>query len=428
MPLGSRRRWGFAVGDIGFNFVWQSIELYLLFFYSQVLELPLAWAAGIFFVGAVIDWIADPVIGALADRTAARVGRMRGWILGAGPAMGIALVLAFAKPPLALAPLFWWALASHILLRVTYSAGNIPYAALTARITRDAGEQARMTGLRMQCAALGGLTVAAIYAGAPQLTSGGDPARFFLGAALLALLVQPFLLATWATTIEVADQPGPLGGFRPVQEARALIAIVRRSAMLRRTLGVILFAGLTTSVLGKSILFLFAYDLNRPDAGYYATFAPSIALLVAAPLWVRLVTTTGFARALIVAVTVHVSGILGLAGAIATALPVTIPALMLLGAIIGTTGMSVIFWATVPATVQEASNGSADASARVYALATTARKLAQALASPLLALGLSLSSATVGQRMASPTLAVVAMLCGSVLIWLAKRTPKIAVE
>lgn len=420
MSLGPRGRWGFAVGDIGFNFIWQSIELYLLFFYTQVLALPLAWAAGIFFVGAMIDWIADPVIGALADRTAARTGQMRSWVLGAAPAMGIALVLAFAKPPLATTPLFCWALASHILLRITYSAGNIPYAALTARITRDAGEQARLTGLRMQCAALGGLTVAAIYAGAPQVAGGGDPTRFFVGAVLLALLVQPFLLATWSTTIEVVDRPVLPGGFRPLQEARALIAMVQRSAALRRTLGIILFAGLTTSLLGKSILFLFTYDLNRPAAGYLATFAPSAALLIAAPLWIWLAAKIGTTRTLSTAALLHTLALLGLALTVAVA-TTSVSVVMLVVAIIGATGMSVIFWAIVPTTVHEASGGLADASARVYALATTARKLAQALASPLLALGLSLSGEATGQRLVSPMLAIVSILCAVTLISLVRQ-------
>ncbi|MEH6663183.1 MAG: MFS transporter, partial [Parasphingorhabdus sp.] len=56
-----RERLSYAAGDVGFNLIWQSIELYLLFFYIQVLQLPLGVAAGIFLIGAVIDWLVDPI-------------------------------------------------------------------------------------------------------------------------------------------------------------------------------------------------------------------------------------------------------------------------------------------------------------------------------------------------------------------------------
>ena len=164
-----RERLSYAAGDLGFNLVWQSIELYLLFFYIQILHLPLGIAAGIFLVGAAVDWLFDPLIGAVADRKAARYP-MRLWVLLSGPLIAVALWLAFRSPPLEGLNLAIYAAVTHVGLRFAYGCGNIPYAVLTARITDDPSEQLKLTGLRMQGAALGGLTAATIYA----LASGGD--------------------------------------------------------------------------------------------------------------------------------------------------------------------------------------------------------------------------------------------------------------
>ena len=171
-----RERLSYAAGDVGFNLIWQSIELYLLFFYIQVLHLPLGVAAGIFLVGAVIDWLVDPIIGAVADRKAERYP-MRLWVLLSGPLIAVALWAAFRSPPLEGYSLALYAAVTHVGLRFAYGCGNIPYAVLTARITDDSSEQLKLTGLRMQGAALGGLTAATIYA----LTSGGDT-PFLIGA------------------------------------------------------------------------------------------------------------------------------------------------------------------------------------------------------------------------------------------------------
>eukprot|EP01037_Dinobryon_pediforme_P028358 gene28358-31598_t len=61
-------------------------------------------------------------------------------------------------------------------------------------------------------------------------------------------------------------------------------------------------------------------------------------------------------------------------------------------AIVAGQGMSVMFWSLVPATVASCESDDRDAgyAVRVYAMATIARKLAQALAPQAIALGLGL--------------------------------------
>ena len=74
----------FAFGDFAFNLYWQSIMLFLLFYYTDALDLPIGVAATTYMVASVWDGIANFVAGVLVDRRHATLalraiaGRRRG--------------------------------------------------------------------------------------------------------------------------------------------------------------------------------------------------------------------------------------------------------------------------------------------------------------------------------------------------------------
>lgn len=379
-----RERLSYAAGDVGFNLIWQSIELYLLFFYIQVLHLPLGIAAGIFLIGAVIDWLVDPIIGALADRKAGQYP-MKTWVLLSGPLIAIALWLAFRSPPLSGYNLAIYATITHVGLRFAYGCGNIPYAVLTARITDDASEQLKLTGLRMQGAALGGLTAATIYA----VTSGSD-APFLVGALILGVLAQPCFIITWLGVRERVVSP-PTPPLSLPQEISHYFTLIGQNEPLRRLLLTIVAAGLSTTVTAKSILFLFDRDLSNSEWGYWAALLPSAALLITAPLWVALSARIGLVATLIWAAILHMGALVMLA--IFYTHGLEIATVILAIAIAATCGMSIMFWSMVPIAIRDLEtlpDGSGCA-AHVYALSNVARKLGQALAPQIIALSLALT-------------------------------------
>ena len=49
----------FAFGDFAFNLYWQSLMLYLLFYYTEALDLPVATAAAIYTAASIWDGIAN---------------------------------------------------------------------------------------------------------------------------------------------------------------------------------------------------------------------------------------------------------------------------------------------------------------------------------------------------------------------------------
>lgn len=373
--------WYYAAGDLGFNFVWQSIELYLLFYYIRDLGMEPGIAAGIFLAGAAVDWVTDPLVGAVADRLAPRVP-LRAWVSVGGPLSVLWLCLAFAPPPV---PASWvpaYALGTYLGLRFAYGVGNIPYGALTARISPDANDHLVLTSARMQGAALGGLIAALTYALLPTGRVGG--ADFRLGALILAGLAMPAFLATsWGTHERVA--PPAMARLHLGRTLADMFALIARSSALRRLMATILMVGLAVTLLNKSLLFLFD-QVGAADIGYYVALTPSLSLLLTAPPWSRLAGRIGQAR------TLSLGAVLLFLAVVAASISRGVAPMLvwITLSIVAVQGMSVMFWSLVPGAVAacEQEAHAAGYAVRVYAVATITRKLAQALAPQLIALAL----------------------------------------
>ena len=82
----------FAFGDFAFNLFWQSIMLYLLFYYTDALELPIALAAMTYMVASIWDGVANFAAGVLVDRGHDRI--RYGALIAAGAIpLGLTFVL-----------------------------------------------------------------------------------------------------------------------------------------------------------------------------------------------------------------------------------------------------------------------------------------------------------------------------------------------
>lgn len=395
--------WYYAAGDLGFNFVWQSIELYLLFYYIRELGMAPEVAAGIFLAGAAVDWVTDPLVGAVADRLAPRIP-LRTWVSVGGPVSVVLLCLAFVPPPVPRGWIPGYALATYLALRFAYGVGNIPYGALTARISPNPNDHLLLTSARMQGAALGGLIAALTYALLPSGRAGG--ADFRLGALILAGLAMPAFFATsWGTRERVA--PPATARLHLGRTIAEMLALVVRSSALRRLMATILMVGLSVTLLNKSLLFLFE-QVGAPGIGYYVALAPSFSLLVTAPLWSRLAERVGQARTLRVGAVLMFAAVL-----LAVSIKGLVPMLLCITlSIIAVQGMSVMFWSLVPGAVAacEHDEHAAGYAVRVYAVATITRKLAQALAPQLIALALFAPRGSILLILAAVALATVVVV------------------
>lgn len=191
--LSQREKFGFGLGDMSSNIVFQAVGNVLLYFYTDVFGLTAAAATLLMAVVRFIDAIIDPAIGAMADRTRSKHGRYRPWLLWLAIPYGVIAVAAFITPGVSEGAKLVYAYVSYILLVVVYSAINIPYSALGGTITADSEERANLQTWRFALAMIGGFIVTtAIWPLARALGGGGEPADlqkgFPLAMAILAAI------------------------------------------------------------------------------------------------------------------------------------------------------------------------------------------------------------------------------------------------
>jgi len=79
-----RERLGFCSGELAQNLIYQTISIWLLFYYNNVYGLDSAVVAVMFLVVRIIDVIWDPMVGAFVDKSHPRWGKYRSWILMGG--------------------------------------------------------------------------------------------------------------------------------------------------------------------------------------------------------------------------------------------------------------------------------------------------------------------------------------------------------
>lgn len=163
------QRIGFGSGDLAQNLIYQTISMYLLFYYTNVFGLDPAVAAVMFLIVRIVDVIWDPIVGTFVDKHNPKIGKYRAYlILGGIPLTGFAILC------------FWngfngsllYAYITYVGLSMCYTLVNVPYGALNASLTRNTHEITILTSTRMFMANLGGL---AVGMGIPILVKYFDP-------------------------------------------------------------------------------------------------------------------------------------------------------------------------------------------------------------------------------------------------------------
>ncbi len=155
------QRIGFGAGDMAQNLIYQTVSIWLLFFYTNVFGLKPGPAALMFLVVRLVDVLWDPVVGTIVDKGNPKWGKYRSWlILGGIPLVGLAILcfwngLSGASDTAKLI----YAYVTYVGMSMCYTLVNVPYGALNASLTRDTNEITILTSTRMFMANLGGLIV-----------------------------------------------------------------------------------------------------------------------------------------------------------------------------------------------------------------------------------------------------------------------------
>lgn len=282
---GELRHWqraAYGFGDFGFNLYWTTVGFFTLYFYTDVLGLSGKVAGLVFLVAMLWEGITDPVVGYFAQRTKTRWGSYRPYLLFGPLPLAVSFAAAFYNPHLKGASLAIYALLANMLFRTAYTVVNIPYSALSAKITQSAKVRNSLSAWRVSLATIGSSFVAYSTLKLVAFFGDGDASRgFFLTATFYAVISLPVFLILFATVREPSRQEP-----RTVSTGlgRALADLLKNKPFMV-ILGATVFATLGTVLASKTLVYYFKYTLGDATAVGTAFAVNSLMILIAVPLW-----------------------------------------------------------------------------------------------------------------------------------------------
>lgn len=281
--LSFARMAGFSMGDYACNLYWQSITLFLMFYYTDALGLSGGTAGVIYMIASIFDGIIDPIMGAVADRTRTRWGRFRPYILLGAVPLGLSFCFLYWSPAATGLGLTAVVLASHLVFRVAYTALSVPYSSLTARMTRSSQERSSLAGFRMVAATLAGMTVSFLTKPMVDQFGGGDQATgFFYAAAVFALIATGIFPLVFMVTREPPEAPGEQHSLRIGDYWRA----VARNKAFWIVMIAISLGAMSSTALSKSLLYYMKYISGDEEAARYALSIKAALGVGIIPAWV----------------------------------------------------------------------------------------------------------------------------------------------
>lgn len=132
----------YGAGDLGFSLTSTIVGAYFLFFLTDVVQIKPTVAGIAILIGKTWDYINDPLIGHLSDRTRSRWGRRRPFLLFGAIPFALAFIMMWYIPPFtsSIALTVYYAVA-YVVFDTAATFVYMPYFALTPELTEDYDER-----------------------------------------------------------------------------------------------------------------------------------------------------------------------------------------------------------------------------------------------------------------------------------------------
>jgi GPH family glycoside/pentoside/hexuronide:cation symporter len=207
MKIGWTEKLGYAAGDMASCLYFGIFMNFLAIFYTDVFGIaPAALGTMLLFV-RTWDWINDPIMGAIADRTETKMGKFRPWLLWMIVPYMIFGVLTFTTVDWSPTMKLVYAYFTYTTLMMIYTAINVPYGALMGVMTAKSEERTVLAAYRFVGANAGIFAVTLMLPYLVKTIGRGDEQFGYSGAmVIIALLAGGLFYFTFKTCKERVRQ------------------------------------------------------------------------------------------------------------------------------------------------------------------------------------------------------------------------------
>lgn len=178
--LPARVKWLYASGDFGKTLLVVLTMGFSLYFYTDVLGLNPNVVSAIILIAKIWDFINDPMMGALVDRTHSKEGKCRMWLKYMSVPGGICLALCFMMPELVTTGKIIWVAVTYTLQGMASTALMIPQNTLMSRLTTDPAERAQLNAYRGYFSLAANLGAGALTVPFVMAAGNGDMRKGFM--------------------------------------------------------------------------------------------------------------------------------------------------------------------------------------------------------------------------------------------------------
>lgn len=205
----------YGVGQLAEGLKNLSFNLFVLFYYNQVLGLSGSLCGLALGIALIFDAVTDPLAGSLSDNWRSRWGRRHPFMVASAVPLAFAFAGLFAPPAVDGWGLFAWLLTFAVLTRAAMTLYHVPHMALGAEMTSDFEERTSIVAFRMGFGYSGALLAVGIGFGiffsdsaGGRLNATGYPP---FAVVLAVLMVITIWWSAWGTRGEIPHLPSPTG-------------------------------------------------------------------------------------------------------------------------------------------------------------------------------------------------------------------------
>jgi glycoside/pentoside/hexuronide:cation symporter, GPH family len=270
----------YGSGDTGFSLTSTLLAAFFAFFLTDVVGMAPAAAAAAILIGRIWDWVNDPFIGYISDRTRTRWGRRRPFLLFGALPFALAFTLMWWKPPFSGFWLIPWYGFAYLLFDTCATFVYMPYFALTPELTSDYDERTSLTTYRMFFSIVGSLAAFTVPYAIVGVFNPQNADKVLLNGALFAVVSALPLLLVFFTARENKEYAK---AERP-HLFKSLLSAVKNKPF-RFGMGIYLFTWLAMDIVQTILIYFITWCVHMQEQSDLIMGVIFVTAIFSLPLW-----------------------------------------------------------------------------------------------------------------------------------------------
>lgn len=265
----------FGGGGFAANLLIQSINMYLVFFYTDVFKISAITAGTLFLVARIVDSIVDFSMGYIIDRTKSKWGKFRPYVMFGCLPFCVLTVLCFLVPDFSEPAKVVYAYVTYLLTMAAQTIITLPCTAILPAITQEPKERISFNNFSQFLGMSGMMIVAVGTMPLVGILGGGDQAKGFLLTIGAYSVIAFILFVIWCFKVR----------------ERVVISEQHEKIKLKEAFPIIIKNKYLLLLSGAFVFFMAGFTIRNNMQMYYLTYSlqrgdlvPVVGLLSMLPL------------------------------------------------------------------------------------------------------------------------------------------------